>query len=175
MNGPQHIEVWNNCLQMIKGVIQPKQYETWFEPIKPVSLVGSTFTIEVPSEFFREYLEAHYISFLSRALRKYVGNDARLMYKVQIFQEVLPAVVEEMEVEQEQILSGCKQEEVVDARSLLIKLMNDKGLYPVQISKITGINIRSVTQFLLGFKERINSRKILRINYERLKNQLGIS
>ena len=97
------------------------------------------------------------------------------MYKVQVFQEVLPAVVEEMEVEQEQILSGCKQEEVVDARSLLIKLMNDKGLYPVQISKITGINIRSVTQFLLGFKERINSRKILRINYERLKNQLGIS
>lgn len=97
------------------------------------------------------------------------------MYKIQIFQEVLPAVVEEMEVEQEQILSGCKQEEVVDARSLLIKLMNDKGLYPVQISKITGINIRSVTQFLLGFKERINSRKILRINYERLKNQLGIT
>lgn len=97
------------------------------------------------------------------------------MYKVQIFQEVLPAVVEEMEVGQEQILSGCKQEEVVDARSLLIKLMNDKGLYPVQISKITGINIRSVTQFLLGFKERINSRKILRINYERLKNQLGIT
>lgn len=97
------------------------------------------------------------------------------MYKVQIFQEVLPAVVEEMEVEQDQILSGCKQEEVVDARSLLIKLMNDKGLYPVQISKITGINIRSVTQFLLGFKERINSRKILRVNYERLKSQLGIS
>ena len=75
MNGPQHIEVWNNCLQMIKGVIQPKQYETWFEPIKPVSLVGSTFTIEVPSEFFREYLEAHYISFLSRALRNGVYYD----------------------------------------------------------------------------------------------------
>ena len=84
-------------------------------------------------------------------------------------------MVEAMEVEEEQILSGCKQEEVVDARALLIRLMNDKGLYPVQISKITGINIRSVTQFLLGFKERINSRKILRINYERLKNQLGIS
>lgn len=97
------------------------------------------------------------------------------MYKVQIFQEVLPAVVEETEVEQGKILSGCKQEEVVDARSLLIQLMNDKGLYPVQISKITGINIRSVTQFLLGFKGRINSRKMLRINYENLKNKLGKS
>lgn len=96
------------------------------------------------------------------------------MYKMQMFQEALSAVVEEMEVKQEQILSGCKQEEVVDARSLLIKLMNDKGLYPVQISHLTGLNIRSVTQFLLGFKERINSRKILRMNYERLKNKLGI-
>lgn len=94
---------------------------------------------------------------------------------MQIFQDTLSAVVEAMEVEQNQILSGCKQEEVVDARSLLIKLMSDKGLYPVQISKITGLNSRSVNQFLLGFNERINSRKILRINYERLKIQLGIS
>ncbi len=93
MNGPQHIEVWNNCLQMIKGVIQPKQYETWFEPIKPVSLSGSTFTIEVPSEFFREYLEAHYISFLSRALRKYVGSDAKLMYKVKIVKDGAPVTM----------------------------------------------------------------------------------
>jgi len=97
------------------------------------------------------------------------------MYKMQIFNETLTAVVEATEIEQEQILSGCKQEEVVDARSMLIKLLNDKGLYPVQISKITGLNIRSVTQFLLDFNIRINSRKILRMNYEIVKNQLGIS
>lgn len=99
----------------------------------------------------------------------------RLMYKIQIFQETLSAVVDAMEVDQDKILSGCKQEEVVDARSLLVKLMSDRGLYPIQISKITGLNSRSVTQFLLGFKERVNSRKILRINYERLRNQLGMS
>jgi len=97
------------------------------------------------------------------------------MYKMQIFNETLTAVVEATEIEQDQILSGCKQEEVVDARSMLIKLLNDKGLYPVQISKITGLNIRSVTQFLLSFNIRINSRKILKMNYEILKNQLGIS
>jgi hypothetical protein len=96
------------------------------------------------------------------------------MYKVQIFQEVLSAVVDATDVEQEQILSGCKQEEVVDARSLLVKLMSDKGLYPMQISNLTGINCRSVTKFLVGFRERVNSRKILRIYYERLKAQLGI-
>ncbi len=87
MNGSQHIAVWNNCLHMIKEVIQPAQFKTWFEPIKPVSLSGSTFTIEVPSEFFREYLEAHYINFLSRALRKELGNEAKLMYKVQVVKD----------------------------------------------------------------------------------------
>lgn len=97
------------------------------------------------------------------------------MYKEQILNEVLSAVVEASEVEKEKILSGCKEEEVVDARALLIRLMNDKGLYPVQISKLTGLNIRCVTQFLLGFNERKNSRKILRINYDSLRNHLGIS
>ena len=87
MNGSQHIEVWNNCLQMIEKVIQPAQFKTWFHPIKPVSLSGSTFTIEVPSEFFREYLEAHYIQFLSGALRSQLGKDARLMYKVQVVKD----------------------------------------------------------------------------------------
>ena len=84
MDNTQHIQVWNNCLQMIQGVLNPNQYDTWFAKIKPVSLVGSTFTIEVPSEFFREYLETHYIDLLGRALRKEIGNDARLMYKVQV-------------------------------------------------------------------------------------------
>lgn len=97
------------------------------------------------------------------------------MYKIQIYQEVLPAVVEETEVEQEKILSGCKQEEVVDARALLIKLLNEKGLYPVQICKLTGLNCRSVNQFILGFKDRIQTRKILRIYYERLRMKLGMS
>lgn len=97
------------------------------------------------------------------------------MYKMQIFQEVLSAVVEATEVEPEHILSGRKGEEVVDARALLIRLMSEKGLYPIQISKLTGINIRSTAHFLLGFNDRVNSRKILRMNYEITRNQLGLS
>lgn len=94
---------------------------------------------------------------------------------MQIFQETLAAVENAMEIDSAQILSGCKQEEVVDARALLIRLMRDRGLYPVQISSITGLNSRSVTQFLLSFSERIKTRKILRMNYESLKIKLGIA
>lgn len=84
MNNSQHIQVWNNCLQMIKDVIPPAAYDTWFAPIVPVSLNGSEFTIQVPSEYFREYLEEHFINFISKALRKELGEGAKLMYKVRM-------------------------------------------------------------------------------------------
>ena len=84
MNEPKHIQVWNNCLNIIKDVIPATQYKTWFEPIKAVSLEGTTFTMEVPSEFFREYLEEHFIDFISKALKRELGSNARLLYKVRV-------------------------------------------------------------------------------------------
>lgn len=95
--------------------------------------------------------------------------------KAQIFQEVLSAVVDETEITREQMLSGIKTEEVVDARSLLIKVMNERGLYPTQISQMTGICSRSVDRFLQDFDERIQTRKMLRINYDRVRNILGMT
>ena len=91
------MQVWNNCLQMIQGVINPTQYKTWFDPIKPVSLSGNVFTIEVPSDFFRDYLEEHYISFISKALRKEIGGDAKLMYKVRIVKDEVPVTIPSLE------------------------------------------------------------------------------
>ena len=97
------------------------------------------------------------------------------MYKVQIFQEVLDAVINETEIDAQLILSNNKEEEVVDARSIVVKVMNEKGLYPIQISSITGLCIRSVNRFLIGFKERCNSRKIMRLNYENVKTKVGLT
>ena len=97
------------------------------------------------------------------------------MYKMQIFQETLSAVIEETEIEQAQLLSGSKEEEVVDARSILVRIMNERGLYPIQISRLTGICLRSVNRFLIGFKGRCDSRKIMRLNYENVRKKLGMS
>ncbi len=76
----RHISVWNNCLNFIQQNIDPKQFQLWFRPIKPVSLVESTLTIEVPSEFFREYLEGAYLDILKAALKKELGVSAKLVY-----------------------------------------------------------------------------------------------
>ena len=53
----RHISVWNECLRIFEQNVEPKQFDVWFKTIVPVSLEGSTLTVEVPTEFFRSYLE----------------------------------------------------------------------------------------------------------------------
>jgi chromosomal replication initiator protein len=76
--------VWTDCLSFIKDNIKPQAYKTWFEPIKPVKLSGEALTIQVPSKFFYEWLEEHYIKLLRVALVRQLGNDAKLIYDVKM-------------------------------------------------------------------------------------------
>ena len=76
--------VWNNCLAFIKDNIQPQAYKTWFLPIKPVKLSENVLSIEVPSKFFYEWLEEHYVKILKTALQKELGNNVRLVYSIRM-------------------------------------------------------------------------------------------
>ena len=59
-----HVEIWNKCLSVIKDNVAALAYTTWFEPIIPLSLVDNTLTIQVPSNFYMEYLEENYVDLL---------------------------------------------------------------------------------------------------------------
>ena len=78
----RHIAVWNNCLQIIENNIDPQQVSTWFKPIRPVSLDGARLTVEVPSDFFREYIEGAYKDLIRLTIRRAIGADAQLFYLV---------------------------------------------------------------------------------------------
>ena len=93
MTGPErHIAVWNNCLQIIANNIEPQKFNTWFKPIRPVSLVESTLTVEVPSDFFRDYIEGAYLDLLKMTLKRAIGAGAQLHYMVRPVQEEKPMV-----------------------------------------------------------------------------------
>ena len=76
--------VWNNCLEFIKDNIQPQAYKTWFEPIKAVKLTDNSLSIQVPSKFFYEWLEEHYVKILKVALTKELGETAKLVYIIKM-------------------------------------------------------------------------------------------
>lgn len=77
-----HNTVWNECLRIIEEIIDPQKFSTWFKPLKPVSFRDSTITVEVPSDFFRQYLEGAYLEILRKTLKRVIGENAKLVYKV---------------------------------------------------------------------------------------------
>ena len=74
--------VWNKCLAFITNNVGEQSFNTWFSPIKPVKLVGNVLTIQVPSQFFYEYLEEHYVYLLRAAIDQELGREGRLEYSV---------------------------------------------------------------------------------------------
>ncbi len=77
-------KVWNNCLGIIKDIVEWQHFKTWFEPIKPVALTEKILTIQVPSQFFYEYLEEHYVNLLAKTLKRELGKEARLEYRIMV-------------------------------------------------------------------------------------------
>lgn len=77
-------EVWNKCLSFIKDNIQPQAFKTWFEPIEAVKLVDNVLSIQVPSKFFYEWLEEHYMGLLKSVLIQQLGPKARLVYVIKM-------------------------------------------------------------------------------------------
>lgn len=81
------IKEWEDCLSILKDNLTERQFDTWFKPIVPVSLKDDVLTLEVASEFFREYIEEHYIPLLGRVLKKIIGPQVKLRYNVRVLSD----------------------------------------------------------------------------------------
>ena len=75
-------ELWSKCLKVIQDNIPEAAFKTWFLPIVPLSYEDKVFTIQVPSQFFYEYLEDKFVDLLRFTLHREVGKDTILQYRV---------------------------------------------------------------------------------------------
>jgi chromosomal replication initiator protein len=77
-----HTTVWENCLEVIRDNISFQAYKTWFGPIQAIRLQENVLTIQVPSQFFYEWIEENYIHLLRKTIKKELGKDGKLEYSV---------------------------------------------------------------------------------------------
>ena len=78
----QHEQLWSNCLNVIKDNITEASFSTWFVPIVPLKYENNIFVLQVPSQFFVEYIEEKYIDLLRMTLYREVGSGTQLEYRV---------------------------------------------------------------------------------------------
>jgi len=75
-------KIWQHCLQVIEQEISEQSFRTWFLPIVPARLKDKVLTIQVPSQFFYEWLEQHYVHLLKKAITAVLGVEGRLEYSI---------------------------------------------------------------------------------------------
>jgi len=83
------VSLWNNCLRIIRDNVQEATFNTWFAPIVPLGYdqQSKSLTIQVPSQFFYEFLEEKFIDLLRNTLYKEIGDGTNLIYKVIVDKE----------------------------------------------------------------------------------------
>lgn len=74
--------VWSDCLEVIRHDVDEQNFNTWFKPISPLKSEADVLTIQVPSQFFYEWLEEHYVPVLKKAIHQVMGPNGRLEYSV---------------------------------------------------------------------------------------------
>jgi chromosomal replication initiator protein len=75
-------QVWAKCLEIIRHEVNEQSFKTWFEPIVPLKVVSNTLTIQVPSQFFYEWLEENYVHALRKAIDYTLGRNGMLEYSI---------------------------------------------------------------------------------------------
>jgi len=74
--------IWKACLLKIKGSVSMMTYNTWFLPIKPIELNGNTLKVQIPSQFFWEWIDEHFNVLITKSITQVLGNDASLTYVI---------------------------------------------------------------------------------------------
>ena len=74
--------LWARCLDIIRDNINPQVFRTWFENIRALSWNGSHLRIQVPSQFYYEWIEEHYGGLLRTVLTQILSANAELQYEV---------------------------------------------------------------------------------------------
>ncbi|MBQ7532652.1 MAG: chromosomal replication initiator protein DnaA [Bacteroidales bacterium] len=103
-------DIWNECLAMIRENVPAGSFTTWFEPIRPVDYRNGLLTIQVPSDFFYEYLETHFIKVIKATIRKVLGPEGKLEYSIMMDNDAnRPVVVKQPSVDRGITKNPAKQ------------------------------------------------------------------
>lgn len=95
------------------------------------------------------------------------------MIKSEIFSEAVRAVCEVTEMDEGEIMSGSRREEVVDARHLLVSELSRRGYCPSMIAARMRMSGRAVRRIIAGFGDRESRSPGLRMCRARLEAPRG--
>ena len=77
-----HKTVWQTVRKSLKTDMQSQSFNTWIAPIRPVALNNDELILEVPNQFFYEWLDTHYKDTINRKAVNDRGLPLKIKYTV---------------------------------------------------------------------------------------------
>ena len=74
--------VWQRCMELIQARVTSLSFKTWFQPIIPLKLSGREITVQVPSQFFYDWVDQHYNALIRETITTALGDGAKLYYSI---------------------------------------------------------------------------------------------
>jgi chromosomal replication initiator protein len=72
--------IWKNCLTKIKENVTLMTYNTWFLPIRPLEIIENNLKVQLPSQFFWEWIDEHFSIIINNTIKDILGPEATLSY-----------------------------------------------------------------------------------------------
>jgi len=77
-----HSELWNSVKQELKSQFPDHAYSTWFDPIQSIGLDNDELVLEVPNQFFFEWIKSHYHEAIKKIARDSMQKSVEIKYTV---------------------------------------------------------------------------------------------
>lgn len=78
----KHDFLWDKAKKTLKETEPSHAYSTWFEPIGSIGLNGDTLILEVPNQFFFEWIQSHHKETIEKGVFKANGGKINIKYTV---------------------------------------------------------------------------------------------
>jgi len=75
-------DIWQGALEKIQSHISSQTFETWFRNLDPLEFDGSALILEVPSQFYVDWLDHHYRTLIESSLSSTAGRPVGLSFHV---------------------------------------------------------------------------------------------
>ncbi|MFH1852108.1 MAG: chromosomal replication initiator protein DnaA [Candidatus Neomarinimicrobiota bacterium] len=77
-----HENIWNDIKQFLRQTLPGHAFSTWFAPIVPIALTDDELILEVPNQFFFEWIDSHYKSLIDQAMGKSLLPELKIKYTI---------------------------------------------------------------------------------------------
>jgi chromosomal replication initiator protein len=70
--------LWTEVSERLRSALNESTYRTWFSETVGVDLSSESFTLRVPNDFTREWIEGHFLGLINAAVRDATGDERRI-------------------------------------------------------------------------------------------------